>query len=417
MTTRRVFLTGLGGLGLVAAGIKFWPDEGLTNPCRDPVLPGELARHDLVLAAWEGLDSHQVWDSHVHLVGIGDSDSGTWVSPQTQSLLHPIQFAQFRFYLNAACVGRGTSADLEYLQRLIELHHAFPPGVRLLLLAFDFYHDTAGQPVKARSAFYTPNAYAARVAHRYPDLFEWVASIHPYRIDCVAALHQAVRGGARAIKWLPPAMEIDPSSPRCDTFYEALAQLDLPLISHAGDEQAVHGAGAQWLGNPLLLRRALEHGVRVIVAHCASLGSNIDIDQGQHGPKRSNFDLFARMMDEPRYEGHLFGEISAMTQINRLGPPLYTVLKRDDWHHRLINGSDYPLPGVMPLFSMDQLVGQGYVDAKEARVFSAIRQHNPLLFDFVLKRHLKAEGKRFSAQVFHSRRLFEREQRFTRPTA
>ena len=57
-------------------------------------------------------------------------------------------------------------------------------------------------------------------------------------------------------------------------------------------------------------------------------------------------------MDEPRYEGLLFGDISAMTQLNRIGPALDTVLERDDWHDRLINGSDYPLPGVFPLFSV-----------------------------------------------------------------
>ena len=35
-------------------------------------------------------------------------------------------------------------------------------------------------------------------------------------------------------------------------------------------------------------------------------------------PERSNFDLFMRLMDEKRYEGLLFGEISATTQRNRL---------------------------------------------------------------------------------------------------
>ena len=34
-------------------------------------------------------------------------------------------------------------------------------------------------------------------------------SIHPYRPDAVAALEQAKADGARAVKWLPPAMGID----------------------------------------------------------------------------------------------------------------------------------------------------------------------------------------------------------------
>jgi mannonate dehydratase len=112
------------------------------------------------------------------------------------------------------------------------------------------------------------------------------------------------------------------------------------------------------------------------------------------------------MMDEPQYQGRLFGDISAITQINRLSRPLTTLLQRDDWHHRLLNGSDYPLPGVMPLFSVSTMVEQGYLEAKLAEPIAALRHHNPLLFDFVLKRHLEVDGKRFADSVFESGRTF-----------
>ena len=46
-----------------------------------------------------------------------------------------------------------------------------------------------------------------------------------------------------------------------------------------------------------------------------------------------------------------------MTQVNRAGPALAEVIERTEWHARLLNGSDYPLPGVMPMFSVDYLVG------------------------------------------------------------
>ena len=64
-------------------------------------------------------------------------------------------------------------------------------------------------------------------------------------------------------------MGIDPASSKCDRFYQAAARLDLPIIAHAGRELAVHGGDAQHFGNPLRLRRAMEQGVRVVVAHCA----------------------------------------------------------------------------------------------------------------------------------------------------
>jgi mannonate dehydratase len=95
-----------------------------------------------------------------------------------------------------------------------------------------------------------------------------------------------------------------------------------------------------------------------------------------------------------------------MTQINRAGPALAEVIERTDWHPRLLNGSDYPLPGLMPAFSVDYLVSLKLIEEKTAPVFKEIRQHNPLLFDFALKRHLRSNGKAFSKEVFETRAFF-----------
>ena len=223
----------------------------------------------------------------------------------------------------------------------------------------------------------------------------------------MAALEQARRDGARAVKWLPAAMGIDPASARCDAFYAALKKLDMPLITHGGMERAVK-VGKQELGNPLRLRRALEHGVRVVIAHCASLGEDRDLDRGANGPLLPSFSLFARLMDDPRFEGRLFGDLSAMTQLNRAGAALATVIERSDWHGRLLNGSDYPLPGIMPLYSVNYMVERQYIEPALAPLLTAIRQHNPLLFDFVLKRNLSLNGKRLAPAVFETRPFFTR---------
>jgi mannonate dehydratase len=61
----------------------------------------------------------------------------------------------------------------------------------------------------------------------------------------------------------------------------------------------------------------------------------------------------------------------------------------------------------MPLFSLARMVAAGYITQSERQVLSAIRRHNPLLFDFLLKRHLKVGTARFAPQVFESRRVFE----------
>jgi predicted TIM-barrel fold metal-dependent hydrolase len=402
---RRIFLATLGASA--AAGWYFWPEDGFVNPCLDASLPDALAENDLITAAWEGIEPDRLWDCHVHLLGIGDNGGGAWVNPNMRTASHPILFAQYKFFLNAACVDDTEQVDNDYVARLIADLSGLAPGARLMLLAFDYAYDSDGRRLLTGSHFHVPNSYARDVVRRHPDKFEWTASVHPYREDAVNALEEAVRDGTRAVKWLPPSMNIDPASPRCDAFYEALARLDVPLLSHAGLERAVHVPDAQKLGNPLRLRRALDHGVRVIVAHCASMGDGEDLDAGPGAPRLTNFELFARLMEEPRYEKLLYGDISAMTQLNRIGPALDTVLERDEWHHRLVNGSDYPLPGVFPLFSMTTMVDRGYINDHQADAIRAIRPHNPLLFDFVLKRTIRRKGKGFAPGVFESRRIFE----------
>jgi mannonate dehydratase len=151
------------------------------------------------------------------------------------------------------------------------------------------------------------------------------------------------------------------------------------------------------------LRRPLDRGVRVVVAHCASLGDGDDLDLGATKP---NFELFARLMDDPRYERTLAADISGVTQANRLDV-VATLLARRDWHSRLLNGSDYPLPGVVPLVSLRQLAARGLLQAESVAALAELRNHNVLLFDFVLKRSLGNNGIGFARSVFETRPFFE----------
>jgi len=146
--------------------------------------------------------------------------------------------------------------------------------------------------------------------------------------------------------------------------------------------------------------------VRVVVAHCASMGEDRDLDKGENGPYVDSFSLFTRIFET--YAQHCYGDISAMTQVNRAGPLLAKVIERSEWHARLLNGSDYPLPGVMPIFSVDYLINIGLLDRESAPILTQIRQHNPLLFDFVLKRRLRSNGKALAASVFETRMFFMR---------
>ncbi|CDI01461.1 Amidohydrolase 2 [Candidatus Competibacter denitrificans Run_A_D11] len=379
----------------------------LFNPCR-VAIPVTFLSSRWVRQAWDGVDPKQVWDSHVHLAGLGDGDSRIEIGPQLSSLWHPLHYAQRLFYLNAGCAHRASGqVDATYAARLLNLCVAMPVGFKVLLFAFERFHDETGQPDSAQTAFYIPNEWAARLAAEFPAHFEWAASIHPYRADAVDALQTALAQNACAIKWLPAAMGMDPAAKRCDGFYRALAATGTPLIIHCGEEKAVRDCGTDHLGNPLRLRRALDAGVRVIVAHCASLGQDIDLDQGERGPRRASFDLFLRLFEESRATDLLYGDISAITQCNRKLTVIRTLLERNDLHDRLLHGSDYPLPGIVPLTWPAALARNGLLPTDAVPDLCALREHNPLLFDFTLKRLLCWQGHCFPATVFHTRPFFQ----------
>ena len=344
----------------------------------------------MIARAWVGLNPARVLDVHVHVLGTGTGGTGCFIGPRMSSLLRPIDYLKFSMYEQASGISDSAHTDAQYIDRLVGLIKSQSPHGRALLFAFDKLHDAEGNADIQSSEFFTPNAYVLELAATYPDLFVPCASVHPYRPDAVHALTAAVEGGAVAVKWLPTAMNIDPSSPKCDPFYAAMKSLKVPLISHAGEEKAVHAEERQRLGNPLLLRRPLEQGVKVVVAHCASLGQNPDLDAPEaNRPWVDNFDLFTRLMAERRWEGLLFGEVSAMTIVNRIGKPLERVLRDKVLQQRLMNGSDYPLPALNVLMQTGAVEKEGLITADERVLLNEIDQHDSLLMDFVMKRTLR----------------------------
>eukprot|EP00899_Mesostigma_viride_P018311 jgi/Mesvir1/26481/Mv16150-RA.1 len=370
-----------------------------------------------------GLSSSLV-DYHTHVVGVtGEAGTGCCISPAfadgsiRKRLIKEV-------YMSACGVANEApeAMDAKFIARLVTLiqgveamvRAANPQArvdagtscVRHVLLAFDWHHNEAGAVCKEHSDFYVPNEYVQRLSTKeHPRHLITACSVHPYRPDALDALERYADAGVRVVKWLPNAMGMDPSSPLCDRFYEAMKRRGMVLLSHTGHEKAVEAAERQAFGNPLLLRRALDAGVTVIMAHCASLGYSHDLDNPTARRQVSNFDLFLRLMDEEKYKGLLFGDISATTFSTRMFC-LTTLLQRTDLHDRLLNGSDYPLPAVAVLIRTRPLVSAGLITPTQRRLLNEIYYINPLLYDLVVKRCLRGpKGERFPSSLFRGNPL------------
>ncbi|MBI1944747.1 MAG: amidohydrolase family protein [Deltaproteobacteria bacterium] len=408
MTRRRALL----GLGTLAGGV-LGARCALPHLLRhEPPRPLEGALAAEVETCFADVDRTKLWDVHVHLVGRGVGTQA-FVGHELTNRLALWKNLQYEIY--AAAAGLSTdddTPDAAYLERLLALHRLGNPQGKLVLLAFDQFVDEQGNEVPDRSELYTPNEYVLEVARNHPDVVPG-ASVHPYRTDALARLERALDGGARLIKWLPNAMGIDPRDARCLPFYRVLAERKVPLLTHTGDEQAVDAREAQALGHPARLLPALEAGVTVIAAHVATTGACVDERAtlaADVGPP-SCFDALRSLLRDPRTEGRLFADISAITQVNRAGAHLAELLMDTALHARLVNGSDYPLPAIDPLVSTRYLERQGLLSSAHRALCNQVFAHNPLLFDYVLKRKVRvlAGGveHRLPPRVFESARLFD----------
>src|SRR5262245_46323953 len=250
----------------------------------------------LIEHAYEGIDPARLVDHHVHLLAIGTSVSDAYVNPKMRSGFN-LDRLKFLIYASAAGIKNIDNADREYVERLVSMARSSKRHGKFRILAFDKHYNADGTVDLSKTYMYTPNHYAIEVAQQYPDVFLPVISVHPYRADALAELDKWAKIGLKFVKWLPNAMGIDPASPAIEPYYRKMKEHNMILLTHAGEEQAVEAEEDQRLGNPLLLRKPLDLGVRVVIAHTASLGKCDDVDN-RNAKKLDCFDLFLRLMDE-----------------------------------------------------------------------------------------------------------------------
>ncbi len=362
---RRPFAVGTGLLGLCATALLLRA-LFFTGPYRE--------------AAGRAPDAGIV-DLHAHAAGIG-SGSDCYLSPVLR------ESYKFRIYLESFGV---SAAELEehgdalVIQRIAEGVAASEHVDRAIVLALDGVVDEAGELDLEHTEIYVPSEFVAAETAKYEQL--WLgASVNPFRRDALERLERAKAAGAKLVKWIPSIQQIDPADARIAPFYRKLVELDLPLLTHAGQERSLTSARDE-LADPVRLRLPLELGVTVIVAHIASTGAN----EGQRDTDR----LRPLLAEFP----NLFSEISSLTQANKLGY-LREALTRPEFEGRLLYGSDFPLintPLVSPWYFPMNLT------RAQMSEISAIE--NPWDRDVALKRALGTPEQVFSrANAFFAER-------------
>lgn len=245
-------------------------------------------------------------------------------------------------------------------RRMEEIYqrHLFAAGPidRYVLLAFDRYHAEDGTcvpiPVRAGqqgSDIYGSNTLIREMCRLYPERFLFGASVHPYRPDACEAIEEVAAAGACLLKWLPLHQNIDVSDPRTLDVLRICGRLGLPLLAHYGDEFTLTtNRPALRSVLPLLeaLRRLRSEGSMptVIVAHVST--PNLP-----WGDVRSHEALLEALRGEFA-DAPLYADISALTVWMKIGY-LRRLARMQSLHHKLVFGSDFPVPLGLPRLRWD----------------------------------------------------------------
>ena len=342
--TRRALLWGGAALALGGAGATLVPGVE-DSPADVAQVPPPLRGAAL--------------DVHVHALGIGTGGTGCWMSePMRSGLVARVLLWNLRLSPGQP------DLDQAYMRYLLQRIRGSGFLKQVVLVAHDFTHTERGERDQARTPFYTPNSYVARLAHTHGE-FLFGASIHPSRRDALDALERAAADGAVLVKWIPNVQAIKLDDPRCRPFYRALAHHRIPLLTHVGDELALPVAGQDY-GDPRTLVAPLEEGVTVIAAHVGTLGTRAG---------RANVDWVTDLF--PAWP-NLYADTSGLALVTRWRS-LWRLAERRDLHSWLVHGSDFPLPP-----SATVLAGRVSV----RRWWNAWRPENPLRRDFEIKQAL-----------------------------
>ncbi len=319
-------------------------------------------------------------DFHTHVAGLGYGNSGCFINREMRD---NIRFPLYLWAMGVSLDELEAQGDSIVVKKVSDAVAQSTRVDKAVILAMDGVIDAEGNLDKNLTQIYIPNDYVYEQTQKYPNLL-YAASINPYRKDSIQRLEQAKTQGAVLIKWLPSIMYIDPADPALIPFYQKMIELNMPLLTHTGMEKSFSSARDE-LADPKKLTLPLSMGVTVIAAHIATTGES-------HGE-----DNFERILPMFKQYPNLYGDISSLTQVNKLGF-MRKVVNAPELQGHLIYGTDWPLqffPLVSPLYHL------GDITLKQAIQISLIR--NQWDRDVALKRAMgvKEEVFQWSGKLFN----------------
>ncbi|WP_456417287.1 amidohydrolase family protein [Thiolapillus sp.] len=216
------------------------------------------------------------------------------------------------------------------------------------LFGVDACVDRQGRETHRDKTVCARNTDVLEVASRYPRQFIPFFSINPLRPNALELIDEYSEKGCRGAKFLQNYWGVDLNNPALVPYYEKLREKKLPLIIHIGSEISIQ-SDRRYEGSNML-ELPLQAGVTVIAAHMGLGQINhkwLPWRNLSRNPAWFDKDYFHILEMLEQYD-NLYGDLSAML-IPLRARALAHLASQKQVHHKLLFGTDYPVPFLIRL--------------------------------------------------------------------
>jgi len=233
---------------------------------------------------------------------------------------------------------------------------------KMVLFGVDERVDDADRCIHKDITVCATNDDLLKVYQKHSDVVIPFFSINPKRSNALELIDTYVAHGFKGAKFLQNYWNVDTREKRYQPYFDKLAELNIPLIVHVGNESSIHSykecEAIEMLDAPLAA------GVTVIAAHMALSYESFGIRKMfSKNPKYFNEEYF-RLLEMLKEHDNLYADISALLTPIR-AKALRHLSEQKEIHDKLLFGTDFPVPFTAIINSYDIPYRKRFAHAKE----------------------------------------------------
>ncbi len=210
-----------------------------------------------------------------------------------------------------------------------------------VLFGVDAKFSKRGKLLSKDTTVCATNSDILNIYEKNSDIIIPFFSINPLREDALDLIDKYYELGFKGAKFLQNYWGVNTNDKKFIPYYEKLKERSLPLIIHVGSESSIHSY--REFESIKMLNLPLEVGVDVVCAHMALSYEKIYIFKAfLKNPKYFNQEYHI-LLDMLKEHNNLYADISAILTPVR-AKVLRDLSKRSDIHHKLLFGTDFPVP-------------------------------------------------------------------------